>query len=69
LLIENIELIDRSRSETLSRRRGDKSSPVKLTAHVDGHALELAQHAAEVIEGVVLLLLLDLQDPQINMAQ
>jgi hypothetical protein len=37
------------------------SSPVKLGAHVDGHALELAQHAAEVVEGVVLLLLLDLQ--------
>jgi len=41
---------------------GDESSPVKLGAHVDGHALELAQHAAEVIEGVVLLLLLDLPD-------
>jgi hypothetical protein len=44
------------------------SSPVKLGAHVNGHALELAQHAAEVIEGVVLLLLLDLQDSQINRA-
>jgi hypothetical protein len=38
------------------------SSPVKLRAHVYSHALELAQHTAQVVQGVVLLLLLQLQN-------
>jgi hypothetical protein len=35
--------------------------PIKLRAHVNGHALELPQHAAEIVEGIVLLLFLHLK--------